>query len=285
MFFISFFAYSSNCDDLYLKAQKGEMSSLMLSSCEKEAIDGNSNTQLVLGWMYQNGIGVTKDEKQAADWYLKSAKAGYAIAQFNLGKMYENGTGVKQDYKQAFSWYEKSASQGYLPAQVFLGGLYFTGKGVQENKAKGFELLKDAANKSYENYTDTAYWRYQVGWIYENGDGVKQDYKLAVFWYKKADELLSGEAALALGELYFQGNGVGKSEKRALEMYETALYRKNQKANLALGNMYANGVDGRINLDLAERYYSDACDADVQEGCEKLQKINKLKESILNIKQ
>lgn len=284
VFFTPFSAYSSDCDDLYLKAMKGEISSSMLDLCKKEAMDGNDKTQLILGYMYQNGVGVTKDEKQAADWYLRSAKAGYAMAQFNIGKMYEDGIGVKQDYKQAFFWYEKGAEKGYLPAQVFLGALYFSGKGVEVNKTKGFELLKDAADKPFENMTATADWCYQVGELYEKGEGVKQDYTQAVYWYKKAESLMNGKAAYALGSLYYQGKGVRANEKKALDMYETARYRKIPEANIALGDMYINGVNGRIDLDLAERYYGDACDDGIQDGCYKLDSIPKVRETIQHLK-
>ena len=44
--------------------------------------------------MYQNGDGVTKDDKKAVEWYTKSAEQGYALGQNNLGVMYENGQGV-----------------------------------------------------------------------------------------------------------------------------------------------------------------------------------------------
>ncbi|NHN54086.1 sel1 repeat family protein, partial [Providencia rettgeri] len=134
VFFTPFSAYSSDCDDLYLKAMKGEISSSMLDLCKKEAMDGNDKTQLILGYMYQNGVGVTKDEKQAADWYLRSAKAGYAMAQFNIGKMYEDGIGVKQDYTQAVYWYKKAESLMNGKAAYALGSLYYQGKGVRANE-------------------------------------------------------------------------------------------------------------------------------------------------------
>ena len=52
-----------------------------------------------------------KDQKEAVNWYVKSAAQGNTDAQFNLGVCYEKGEGVAQDYKEAVKWYEKLAEQ------------------------------------------------------------------------------------------------------------------------------------------------------------------------------
>jgi uncharacterized protein len=50
--------------------------------------------------MYENGWGVSKDDKEAAKWYRLAAAQGNAIAQNNLGTMYRDGHGVPQDAKE-----------------------------------------------------------------------------------------------------------------------------------------------------------------------------------------
>jgi len=40
--------------------------------------------------MYEQGIGVGKDEQEAVAWYGESAALGSSDAQFNLGVLYEN---------------------------------------------------------------------------------------------------------------------------------------------------------------------------------------------------
>jgi len=40
-----------------------------------------------LGYCYQNGIGVTKDEKKAFEWYFKAANEGDLHAQHDLGSI------------------------------------------------------------------------------------------------------------------------------------------------------------------------------------------------------
>jgi TPR repeat protein len=42
----------------------------------------------------------------------KPAEAGDASAQFRLGQLYDEGMGVPQDYRQAKEWFEKPRSRG-----------------------------------------------------------------------------------------------------------------------------------------------------------------------------
>jgi len=100
----------------------------------KSAEQGDAGARFNLGFMYENGQGVTQDYKQAVKWYRKSAEQGDAAAQHNLGVMYDEGQGVIQDYKQSVKWYRKAAEQGQVFAQFNLGGMYGTGQGVIHDK-------------------------------------------------------------------------------------------------------------------------------------------------------
>ena len=58
------------------------------------------------------------------------AAEGRAWAQSDLGSLYEDGLVLPRDYKEAFFWYRASAEQGYAGAQTNLGILYARGLGV-----------------------------------------------------------------------------------------------------------------------------------------------------------
>jgi hypothetical protein len=49
--------------------------------------------------------------EQAFNYFLKSAKLGFAKGQINLGQMYLNGNFVKKDMTQALFWFNKAALQ------------------------------------------------------------------------------------------------------------------------------------------------------------------------------
>ena len=91
--------------------------------------------------MFEKGIGVGKDEKEAVVWYGKSASQGNSAAQFNLAVLFENGRGTKVDFAKANKWYRKAAVQGDALAIGNLGMLYVRGQGVKEDKVAGVALL------------------------------------------------------------------------------------------------------------------------------------------------
>ena len=55
------------------------------------AEQGNANAQNNLGWMYDQGDGVTQDFKEAAKWYRSAAEEGLHEAQYNLGVSISKG--------------------------------------------------------------------------------------------------------------------------------------------------------------------------------------------------
>jgi TPR repeat protein len=76
------------------------------------AKEGHADSQFNVASMYEQGIGVGKDEREAVVWYDKAASQGSAAAQFNLGVLYENGRGTNVDFAKANEWYRKASAQG-----------------------------------------------------------------------------------------------------------------------------------------------------------------------------
>jgi len=74
-----------------------------------------------------------------------AAEQGYAPAQFHVGFMYEYGEGVPRDDKQAAFWYRKAAEQGDVDAQFVLGTKYHSGQGVTQDIVLAYTLFRLAA--------------------------------------------------------------------------------------------------------------------------------------------
>jgi hypothetical protein len=106
---------------------------------------GHADAQNTLGYMYQNGLGVTKDDAEAVGWFRKAAAQGHALAQNNLGHMYQNGLGVTKDDAEAVGWYRKGAAQGNAMAQNNLGYMYYHGFGVTKDDAEAVQWFSKAA--------------------------------------------------------------------------------------------------------------------------------------------
>jgi TPR repeat protein len=94
------------------------------------ASQGDAGAEYNIGWLYDNGDGVTQDYDQARQWYLKAGNQGDKDAQNNLGELYYYGHGVGVDYPTAFHWYQLAANQGEQNAEFNLGWLYANGQGV-----------------------------------------------------------------------------------------------------------------------------------------------------------
>lgn len=58
-----------------------------------------------------------RKDKEAFGWYSKAAEKGDAYSQLMLGIMYEEGLGVRKDLKKAAKWFLKAAEQGDTYAQ------------------------------------------------------------------------------------------------------------------------------------------------------------------------
>ncbi len=101
-----------------------------INDCRVKAEQGDGVAQYNLGVLYDRGIGVLQNYKEAIKWWKKAAEQGYVQAQYNLGNMYSDGRGVPQNYKEAIKWYKKSAEQGDSSSQYNLGLMYGRGQGV-----------------------------------------------------------------------------------------------------------------------------------------------------------
>ena len=99
---------------------------------------GDAFAQFSLGFRYDNGNGVPKDDTEALKWYRLAADQGFASAQFNLGVTYDNGEGVPEDDVEAVKWYRLAADQGYATAQFNLGLMYANGEGVLEDYVESY---------------------------------------------------------------------------------------------------------------------------------------------------
>ena len=80
-----------------------------------------------------------------------------------------------------------------------------------------------------------------LGLLYYNGEGVPQDYKLAVHWYTKAAEQGYASAQYSLGEMYDKGEGVPEDDKQAVHWYTKSAEQGYLDAQSNLGVMYVNG--------------------------------------------
>lgn len=102
---------------------------------------GDGNAQFMLGVMFENGLGTSKDDEAAASWYAQAAAGGVASAQYNLGVFYQLGKGVPQNPVLALKFHRLAAAQGHSRAQNNLGTIYYTGAGIARDPIEAWMWL------------------------------------------------------------------------------------------------------------------------------------------------
>ena len=90
---------------------------------------------------------------------------GYPTAMNTIGFMYENGLGITAQGSEAEQWYKKASMTGYSDAMYNLGLLYVESDLVSQDLAKGInvvinntELQESMANKGRKRVEETFDW-------------------------------------------------------------------------------------------------------------------------------
>lgn len=142
-----------------------------------------------LGFLYQNGLGVTKNDGEAFKWFLRSAKNGFSLGQYNLASCYFEGIGTNQSEEEGLMWIKKSAEGGEPMAMLALGFFYQDGdsNGNNRNEEKAEYWLKECA-KTYKERAERGDVDSQAlyGKLLINGYGVSKNYDEGIRWMEKS---------------------------------------------------------------------------------------------------
>jgi TPR repeat protein len=76
-----------------------------------------------LGWYFDNGEGVEKNEREAVHWFRAAANQNDAGAQCNLGVCYQNGTGIEKNVLIAACLFQMAIENGFQYARNNLANL------------------------------------------------------------------------------------------------------------------------------------------------------------------
>lgn len=151
-----------------------------MSSWKTAAAGGNAKAMNQIGYLYNKGLGVTKDYRKAADWYTRAAAAGEFQAMYNLGLCYQLGQGRKQNYGLAIKWYRRAAAGGVARAMYAIGRLYTLGHGLHKSTIDAIKWFRKAANAGNKDAMLYLYAAYKKGW------GVSHDRAKAKKWLERA---------------------------------------------------------------------------------------------------
>lgn len=149
----------------------------------------------MLGYLYEIGYCVPKNQQKAFELYKEAANENDPIAQYNMGIYHLNGLAVKEDTIKGLRFLEKSAIQGFHSAQYRLAFLYYVGGNtIKRDVNKSIEWLTLASNQGMPEA------QYELSKIYYHGESgeVAPDYNKAKDLCRKAAECGLPEAKWAM---------------------------------------------------------------------------------------
>jgi TPR repeat protein len=220
----------------------------------------------------EGGTGITKDEKQALEWYRKAAEAGNAVGLFGVGRAYLLGTGVPKNTKLAIETLQTAANNDVPQAVAMLRTVYESGVGVPVNNALAEKLLRRGFAGAGYGEDDV---NFSMALVYLNGDySMGPDDAGPPRWYlqdeAKAFEMMkslaekhstSGQAKRAsnyLATMYERGVGVKQDYTRARYWYEQSFNNADSLSAEALAHMYEKGEDGPVDYSQAMLWHKKA---------------------------
>lgn len=214
------------------------------------AENGDAAAQTLAAEIYARGLGVRRNEKEAARWYAAaaeqsvpealfqyalllidgrlvekdeqtafvmmkdSADAGNRLAQFNYAQLVTSRQPGPTGVAEAVTYYRRAADAGLADAQYAMSQILSTGAGgspINEVEARGW--LVRAARQNY----DTA--QLDLGTWLINGRGGKRDAKAGFGWLKLAAESGNVAAQNRVAKLYRAGIGVEPDSIQAAAWY------------------------------------------------------------------
>jgi len=139
------------------------------------AESGDPEAQANVGYMYEEGLGVSQQFDVAVGWYEKAAASGSMQANHNLGMIFAEGRGIPQSWVRALRYFEEAAND--IPASRYMiGYTYFQGEGNIQNRPRAFREFMDAA---LDGYPDA---QYMIAFMYLDGSGIPKQPIQAYVW-------------------------------------------------------------------------------------------------------
>ena len=101
----------ADLDQAIAYAESGDVrkGQIELYNISQRALEGQPKSMCEFGTMYKKeGYWIVQSDKDASDWWLKSAEMGYAPCQFNIGAAYLIGSGIEKDLSKAKYWFQQA---------------------------------------------------------------------------------------------------------------------------------------------------------------------------------
>lgn len=224
-----------------------ELQHKAFTAAEEQANSGDEKAALLLGLLYDRGIGTSTDPAKALYWYEQAGSN--PVSQFILGTYYVEGKGVSINRDKGLAYLEQSA-QGKFPYADF-------NIAVLDKEAN--QPFLDNLIKSYELGNNNAgivladYYLAQSG---QSSDPQKMEQAKQI--YTGLADKGDPNAQLKLAYMYEKGLGLPVNSTAAQRWYTASAEQGNSLSQYLLGQFYQVGILGEPDYHLAKEWYQKA---------------------------
>jgi TPR repeat protein len=236
-------------DAAYGAFQRGlYMTALNLAMPRAEA--GDAAAQTLVAEILSRGLGVKRDEAQAAKWYQLAAEQGVPEAQFQYALMLIDGRYVAKDPQGAYALMQAAAEAGNRLAQFNFAQLVIQREPGASGMAKAVTYYQRAAEAGLADA------QYAMSQVHANGaGGKKKDETEARRWLVLAARQNFDTAQLDLATWLIEGRGGPRDLEAGFGWMKRAADGGNVAAQNRLAKLYMGGIGTEPNATDAAAWY------------------------------
>ncbi|KAJ1473146.1 hypothetical protein T484DRAFT_3371099 [Baffinella frigidus] len=237
-------------------------------------------------WLVEGRSGVVVEDArmEGVEWLRKAGEAGSALGMARLGKCFAEGIGVEKDEEEAALWISRgrdggedadmewvldAAQRGVLEAKRLVAAVMLEG-GEEEEAAGGKVVVLPSGERVTRAIAETikelaelgdAESMYRYGaWLAEAGDGAGRSRGLAML-EEAAEDKECGEAMSILGQAHARGlYGLMPSDTEAVRWFAQGAEAGLSEAQFKLGAMYEHARGVPRDMFMAAEWYSEAAE-------------------------
>jgi TPR repeat protein len=201
------------------------------------ARNGDPAAQTLVAEILSRGLGVPRNEVEAAKWYALASEQGVPEAQFQYALLLLDGGLVKKDVNGAYALLEAAAEAGNVLAQFNFAQLVVDRQPGEAGMAKAVSYYERAAQAGLADA------QYAMSQVCANGvGGKKRDELEARRWLTMAARQGFDTAELDLGTWMVEGRGGPKDRKTGFDWLKRAALGGNVAAQNRVAKLYVQGI-------------------------------------------
>ncbi len=198
---------------------------------------GDPAAQTLTAEIYARGLGVRRNEKEAARWYAAAAEQGVPEALFQYALLLIDGRLVEKDEQTAFVMMKDSADAGNRLAQFNYAQMVTARQPGPSGVNEAIAYYRHAAKAGLADA------QYAMSQVLATGSGnIGRDDKEARRWLVRAARQNFDTAQLDLGTWLINGRGGERDEKAGFGWLKLAAEGGNVAAQNRLAKLYRAGV-------------------------------------------